>query len=167
LKTIEIGRVVKPHGLSGEVGVKLYLASSGLLEGLDQVTLSVDGNTETRELQSVRRTPKGPLVKLAGIDDRGAAERLRGASVLVPRDLLPEPGPGEYYLHDLIGARVVGPAGPIGEVIDVRVYPSVDCALIRTPDGRSLEQPLAEHWIEEVDLEQGVLRLASEEGLIA
>jgi hypothetical protein len=44
--------------------------------------------------------------------------------------------------------------------------PSVDTAVIRTPDGRSVEQPLVEAWLDEVDLEARVVRLSSRDGLV-
>lgn len=44
---------------------------------------------------------------LEGCRDRESAEALRHAAVAVPRSALPEPAPGEYYWHDLIGLAVV------------------------------------------------------------
>jgi 16S rRNA processing protein RimM len=60
------------------------------------------------------------IAKLAGCDDRESAARLKGRGVAVPRDALPETGPGEYYWSDLVGAAVVNAAGePLGEVTEV------------------------------------------------
>ena len=52
------------------------------------------------------------------------------AKVLVARSALPALAAGEYYLVDLIGAKVVGPDGPLGEVIDIEVHPTVDCIVV-------------------------------------
>jgi len=51
------------------------------------------------------------LAKLAGVDDRGQAERLKGAAVELPRSVLPEPEPGRYYWDDLVGLEVVNGSG--------------------------------------------------------
>jgi 16S rRNA processing protein RimM len=163
---VEIGRVAKAHGLRGEVGVKLHWSQSEVLLSVDEVLVADQGGERAMQIEAARPTPKGVLLKLAGIDDRTAAEALRGASISVLRSTLPEAGAGEYYLSDLIGARVDGPDGTIGEIVELRVHPTVDSAIIRTPDGRLLEQPLAEGWIAEVDLEARVVLLASTDGLM-
>lgn len=163
---VEIGRVARAHGLRGEVSVKLYFAESELLGSLDSVRLGSADDCRELTIEAARPTPKGWLLKLRGVDDRNAAEALSGAPLWVPRSALPEPGENEYYLSDLVGARVVGPEGEIGEVIEVRIHPSVDTAVIRAPDGRTLEQPLVDAWVEEVDLDAGVVRLSSTDGLV-
>jgi 16S rRNA processing protein RimM len=164
---VEIGRVAKAHGLRGEVGVKLHWSHSEVLFSVDEVLVSDEQAERTMRIEAARPTPKGVLLKLAGVDDRTAAEALRGARISVPRSALPETADGEYYLSDLIGARVDGPEGQtIGEIVELRVHPTVDSAIIRTREGRTLEQPLAEVWIAEVDLEARVVQLASLDGLM-
>lgn len=164
--SVEIGRIAKAHGLRGEVGVKLHWSASEVLFSVDEVFVESDAGQRTLRVEACRPTPKGVLLKLAGIDDRTAAEALRGASVSVPRALLPELEEGEFYLADLLGAKVIAPDGEVGEVIEVRMDPSVDTAVIRTPDGKSVEQPLVEAWLDEVDLEARVIRLSSRDGLV-
>jgi 16S rRNA processing protein RimM len=95
-----------------------------------------------------------------------AADRLRGASIAVPRGELPDPEQGEYYLADLVGAQVRTPEAHLGEVVEVRVYASVDALVIRTSQGQLVEQPLAEPWIQSVDAASGVVHLTSDEGLV-
>jgi 16S rRNA processing protein RimM len=163
---VEIGRVAKAHGLTGEVGVKLHWSHSEILFSVDEVLVELGGQERVIPIERARATPKGVLLKLAGVDDRTQAEALRGARILVQRSALPELGEGEYYLSDLVGFGVVAPDGEIGEVVEVRVHPSVDSAIIRAPDGRLLEQPLVDAWLEEVDLEARVLRLSTREGLV-
>jgi 16S rRNA processing protein RimM len=117
-------------------------------------------------IESARAVPKAYLVKLVGVDERNGAEALRGRAAWVARSALPSSDPAEYYLIDLVGARVIGPAGEIGTVTEVVTHPSVDALLIRTPDGRTLEQPLVPDWIERVSVEERVVELRSLEGLL-
>jgi len=51
------------------------------------------------------------LAKLAGIESREAARKLRGALVAVRREALPKPDKGHYYLADLVGLEVVNEQG--------------------------------------------------------
>ena len=53
------------------------------------------------------------LARLAGLDSREAALKLKGQLVSVPRTALPEPGEGHYYLADLVGLEVVNEKGAL------------------------------------------------------
>ena len=155
-----------PHGLRGELRVRLHWEGSTTLSEVSSVELAAGESRRSYAIEDVRPGPKGVLLKLAGVDDRDAAAALRGAALSVPREVLPELEPGEYYLSDLIGAEVVGPDGPVGRVVEVRAHPSVDCLAVRLPDGRVLEQPLTEPWVEAVDVAAGRVVLSSTEGLV-
>ena len=57
------------------------------------------------------------LAKLAGLGSREAALKLKGSTVYVRREALPEPEAGHYYLADLVGLEVVNDQGvPLGVV---------------------------------------------------
>lgn len=145
----------------------LHFAASETLEHVESVILERNGVAlGERKILSARRADKAVLLRLEGVGDRDAAEALRGSTVSVPRSALEEPAEGEYYLSDLVGAEVRGPEGRIGEVVEVRVHPSVDSLVIRAEDGRLLEQAIAEPWIESVDAASKVVVLSSTEGLI-
>ena len=164
---LEVGQVAKPHGVRGEVKVRLHWAESDTLFGVESVVLRQAGSSDRPfRVQGARRTNKFVVLKLESIDHREAAVALRGAAVAVARDCLPQLDRGEYYLCDLVGARVQAPSGLVGEVVEVRPYPSVDVILVRTPEGKLVEQPLAEPWLESVDTPGGCVRLSSTDGLI-
>ena len=164
---VEVGRVAKPHGVKGELKVRLHWTDSDTLLAVRRVLVRSE-QTGEREyvVERARRSRKCVLLKLEGIDDCDAADRLRAAAVLARRDALPPLGPGEYYLCDLVGTRVVSPGGPLGEVVEVRTLPTVDVIVIRRGDGTLAEQPLAEPWLESVDVAAGIVQLASTDGLI-
>lgn len=165
--TIRIGRVMRAHGLLGELEVRPdWSDSRGLLDASQVVLESAEGRRQVFEVTRARQTPKGTLMLLAGVSDRNAAEALRGQTVSVPRGALPSLAEGEYYLCDLVGLSVSGTDGPIGHVVEVQMYPSVDAIVIETPAGERLEQPLLDEWVERVDLREGHITLASQDALI-
>jgi 16S rRNA processing protein RimM len=51
------------------------------------------------------------LAKLAGVETREAALKLKGSRVHVAREALPQPDAGHYYLADLVGLEVVNERG--------------------------------------------------------
>ena len=57
------------------------------------------------------------LAKLAGLESREAALKLKGATVYVRRESMPEPEAGHYYLADLVGLEVVNEKGVVLGVV--------------------------------------------------
>jgi len=166
LKHVELGWVAKAHGLRGEVSIRLHWPQSQVLSEVDRVLVQDEAGDRWLEVQSARPCARGMLVKFAGIDDRDSADRLRGARVSVDRAALPEPEEDEYYLADLLGARVEEPSGCVGEVVEVRVHATVDTIIIRTPAGELVEQPLVEPWIDAIDVAGRLVRLTTSDGLV-
>ena len=62
------------------------------------------------------------LAKLAGLESREAARKLKGLKVLVRRDSLPEPEAGHYYLADLVGLEVLNEQGEVLGVVKRWVF---------------------------------------------
>ena len=164
---LRIGRVARAHGLKGELEIRLdWPDSRSLLEATGVVLSLPDGSTASHAIAGTRQTPKGVLLRLEGIADRDAAEAVLGATLSVPRTDLPPLEDGEYYLCDLVGLEVKGPAGTLGRVLEVQMYPSVDSIVIEARDGERLELPLLAEWLERVDVPAGCITLRSLDGLI-
>ena len=146
----------------------LHWDGSDALYQATEVALELpDGSQRQLAVEAARPPNKAVLLKLVGVDGRSAAEALSGAKVWVPREALPPLEDGEYYLSDLVGARVMAPDGEVGEVVEVRLHPSVDAIVVRLVSGELVEQVLAEPWLGRVDVEAGVVELTSRDGLFA
>jgi 16S rRNA processing protein RimM len=165
-----VGRVARAHGLRGELRIEPFNVDSDSLARVEQLWLSPDAEqaavASRCDIDWLRPVPKAFLVKLQGVDDRNAAEALRGQAVWVARGELPETDSGEYFLVDLIGATVRGPDGDVGIVVEVATHPSVDALVIRTPEGGTLEQPLVDDYVQRVSVAEKLVELSSLEGLI-
>jgi len=152
---LEVGQVVKPHGLRGEVIVHLVtnrlerlapgsrLACSppearGGRARADIEAVPGEARPRTRasgaapppaELEVVAAKPHGRtyLVRFAGVDDIDAAEALRGTVLLAE----PIEDPSALFVHDLIGADVVDAAGGShGRVTGVEANPASDLLVV-------------------------------------
>jgi len=110
---IEMGRVAGSYGVHGWLRVKPW---SGDPEALAAVRAWRVGGVE-HVVEESRIHSGALLAKLAGIDSREAALRLKGADVAVPRAALPEPEEGRYYWADLIGLEVVNSQGMVLGVV--------------------------------------------------
>lgn len=163
---LEIGYLGKPHGLRGELRLTLHNPEGDALDCVERLVVRQRGRLEELRLEAIRGGSSPALVAFAGLQSRNDADRLRGATVFAYRADLPPLESGQYYLSDLVGATVVGPDGEVGKVTELALYPTVDSVVIRSADGKRLEQPLCEPWLEGVDIETKTIRLLSLDGLI-
>jgi len=140
LALVRIGKVVRAVGLKGFLGVG---GSEGALGEIRQIVLRRGEAEETRRIEEAR--PQGRLwaVKVEGISDRTAAERLVGAEVLAPREELGDAGEGRHLWVDLEGLEVVTAAGEaVGRVTGLYETGGVDVLVVKGARGEKLV-PLA------------------------
>lgn len=163
---LEIGYLGKPHGLRGELKLTLHNPEGDALDCVERLVVRQRGRFEVLRLEAIRGGSNPALVAFTGMESRNDAERLRGATVFAYRADLPPLEPGEYYMSDLVGATVIGPDGEVGKVVELALYPTVDSVVIRSAEGKRLEQPLVEPWLEGVDMATKTIRLSSLDGLI-
>jgi 16S rRNA processing protein RimM len=89
--------------------------------------------------------------KLAGLENREQALALKGRTVAVRRDALPEPEPGKYYLSDLVGLEVVNQQGASLGVVK-RTYSNGAQDVIEVVGDRTRLIPWVAAVVKEVDL---------------
>lgn len=163
---VPVGRVVKAHGLYGEVSVAPAARPPfAFPEGLEVwFTPPPLSGPRSARVEGVRRGPKGPLVKLSGIDSIDDASRLNG-SILVarPGDLPPEAFEEE---PDPVGIEVVDTErGALGIIEDVILTGANDVWVIHGPFGQVLV-PVVDEIVLEVDHEARRARVRLIPGLI-
>lgn len=145
---IAVGRIVAPHGIRGEVRVQPWTDYPERFQ--PGMRVFVERGPGWTTVQSVRSFRGGLLLlRLEGIGDRNAAERLRGARLLIPRsERVPLP-PGAYYTLDLLGWPVVRPDGvPVGRLRDVLRAPAHDLLEVELADGRRALVPAVRALVE-------------------
>jgi 16S rRNA processing protein RimM len=146
------GRVGRPHGLDGAFHVTF--AVPGLLARGRVVRVG----DRAAEIASVRGTPERPVVRLAGVEDRTAAEALRGAELMVPREEAPALEEDEWYAADLVGCRVVDGDAAVGEVRELVALPSCEALEVARPGGGApLLVPLVRDAVRSVDVDARVI----------
>jgi 16S rRNA processing protein RimM len=123
------GRVGRPHGLDG----------SFYVTGATPRLLTLGGSVivSGRTAAIVRRagTDARPILRLAGIDERAAAEALRGAELTVYTDDAPMLAQGEWWAHELQGCEVRDGEAHLGTVIRLIELPSCEALEVRPAVG--------------------------------
>jgi 16S rRNA processing protein RimM len=151
-----VGAIAGAHGVKGLVKIKSFteepdgVAAYGPLSdeaGEREFTLALTGRA------------KGLIIaRIDGVEDRNAAEALRGTRLYVERAALPPTAEEAYYHTDLIGLEAVGMDGaPVGEVKALYNYGAGDVIEIQRRDKDLLLLPFTKAAVPEVDLEGGRL----------
>ena len=150
---VPLGRVARTHGLKGEVSVIPATDLPFLLpEGLPVWFVPPCPGVAEGRVESVRRGPKGPLVKVSGIDDISAAEKVVGAT-LVTRESLDPFGEAEEEL-DPVGFVVTdAERGELGVIEDVIVTGANDVWVVRGDRFGEVLLPVIDDVVLELDEE--------------
>jgi 16S rRNA processing protein RimM len=143
-----VGRVGRPHGKDGGFTVTDPTERIELLDpGRSIVVGQRDMNVASR-----RGTAAHPIVLLEGVEDRAAAEALRGQAILVPRAALGRLEEGEFLVDDLVGCEVVDGDRPVGRVRDVLLLPAADALEVERAREQALLVPLVGDAVRSVDI---------------
>jgi 16S rRNA processing protein RimM len=194
-----IGSIVRAHGVRGEVVVAVttdepqdrYVAGSVLeTDPATSGPLTIEG-LRVHTSSGVDRL----LITFDGVDDRDAAERLRGVKLLVDADdIEPSDDPDEFHDFQLIGLAVhvgsanaansgeVGTASAasagdnrgtadlagerIGEIVRVDHGPGADMLIVARPDGRQTLVPFVSAIVPTVDVAAGRVVITPPDGLL-
>ena len=134
---IELGEIVRPQGIRGEVKLRAASRDASLYSRLDTVYLEENGAYAPRKVLKGRANDGFAVLLLEGVPDRNAAEALRGRRVYVDRAHAPALGEDENFVCDLIGLTAVDRQGrEIGRLREVLTPNAVcDVYAFDTPRG--------------------------------
>ena len=163
---VAIGRVSAASGLRGEFRINLYAQDSlNLKEGknlLFRHTETGPGSEEFSALcRSVRYQKDRPVIRVEGIDDRNAAEEIRGMEVCIEADELDELAEGEHYVRNLLGCRVVDLAAgeEVGVLKDVIQNTAQSVLEVETSEGKLVLIPAVDAFMRSIDEEARLIEV--------
>ena len=160
-----VGKIAGAHGVRGQVRIASYtddpadIGSYGPLQdesGKTQFTVTVTGMS------------KGQVVAtIGGINDRSAAEALRGVSLFVSRSSLPPADEDEFYFEDLVGLRAKTVSGKdLGTVIAVEDFGAGPLLEVGKPRAKSAYVPFTLEIVPKVDLAKKLVVIDPPPGLL-
>ncbi len=163
---VVLGRVAAAFGVRGWVRIQPY--GDDPLAWCQMRRWWVGRETDdpgwhTVDLVGCRGHGRSLLAHFDGVEDRTAAEALKGMLVAVPRDALPATGEDEFYWADLVGLDVVNGQGErLGRVTELVSAGAHEVLRVLSEDGTERLLPFVEQVVVEVDLENRVVRVAWE-----
>lgn len=162
---LAIGRVIKPHGVQGEVRVELMTDVPERFKWLKSVYVG-ERNPRRVAVESVRFHQEFVLLKLAGYPTRTEAEALRDELLQVPEEEAIPLEEGEYFLHQLLGLEVLTEGGQsLGRLTDVLETGANNVFVVSGGDGEHLIPDIPD-VVQEVDVDGGRIIIRPLPGLL-
>lgn len=172
---LAVGRVLRPHGLGGEIRVEIHTDLPDRFALYKQVYLAptrpergllVASEGVAYTLESHRFHQNAVLLKLGGIDDRTQAETLRERWVWIPAQEAAPLEEGEFLLHQLMYMRVVTTEGEtLGDIEDILETGANLVYVVRGTHGEIL-LPDIDEVVLHIDVEARQMTVQLIEGLV-
>ena len=140
-KRICIGKITGAHGVKGLVKIHPFCEDPELIEQVSDFEITI---------KSI--TAKHILADIKDINDKEAADTLRGTELFIARDQLPEiEDDGEYYIEDLIGMTAVNENGEmVGKIKAVLNFGAGELLEIRLKNGQELLVPFTDQYVPDI-----------------
>ena len=157
-RMITVGRLHGAFGVRGEVKLESFTDPlRSIARYQPWILLDARGIERACEGVRVREGGKGLIATMPGIEDKDAADALRGTEVLVPRSALPPPAEGEFYWVDLEGLRVVNVEGTDFGIVSHLFASGANDVLVAQGERERMIPFVQPDYIRSVDFEAGVV----------
>jgi 16S rRNA processing protein RimM len=160
-----LGHISAAHGVRGDVLIKSHTQAPEDITAYGP--LHDEAGARAFDIAIKQITAKGIVAHIVGIDDRNAAEALKGTQLFVERTRLPDPEPGEWYQSDLVGLSAFDPEGHLlGRIVAVQDFGAGDLLELRPPTGgETILVPFTHATVPEVDIANGRVVIVAPAGL--
>lgn len=155
---VAIGKVLKPHGVRGEMRVQILTDFPERFEDTEEVFLvPPQGQPRLHRVEGVRFHSGWVLLRLSGFSDPEAVGAHRNWFVSVPGDELCELEEGEYWHFELEGLEVRDESGAVlGRLKEILATPAHDLYAVEGPCGEILIPAVGE-FVLSIDVEGGFM----------
>ena len=149
----EIGHISNTHGLKGEMKVRPFTEDKKRYEELEKILIDIKGEYKEYDIESVRYQKDVVLLKLKGVDDIDAAEKLKNNYIYIQREDAKDLQEDEYFIADLIGLEVFENETLVGTLDDVFTAGASDVYVIKRKGKKDLLLPALKSIVKKVDVE--------------
>jgi 16S rRNA processing protein RimM len=167
-----LGRVLRPHGVRGELRVQPITRFPERMADLETVLIGKDPEADETQLQrfeveSARSANDAWLVRLAGVNDRDTADRFRNLYLLVSLENAVPLEEDEVYLFQVIGLDVVTTDGELlGKVENLIETGANDVYIVKGGAYGEVLIPAIDSVVLNIDTDAGVMTVQIPEGLL-
>ncbi|MNK49912.1 Ribosome maturation factor RimM [compost metagenome] len=168
-RLLAVGRLLKPHGIRGEIKVAVMTDDPARFKKLDAVTVELaNGQRVSLHMEGARVIgPETVLVKFREYGTPEAVLALRDGMILIPRSKGVPLKPGEVYFADMIGLKaILQDSGTELGTVTAILSAGNDLLEITRPDGSEVLIPWVDPFVPKVDVAAGTVYLTPPPGLL-
>jgi 16S rRNA processing protein RimM len=163
----ELGHIIKPHGLHGEVWMLIDADFPEAYQNLESVFLEKKGELIPFFIESISIQGNKALLALEDVEDVDQATAIIGYKAWLPLHFLPPLKEGQFYFHEILGFEVEDQImGRIGKIREINSATAQEIMVIEHPDGPEILIPMADEILLELDRMARILRIKAPDGLI-
>lgn len=162
----ELGHILKPHGLQGELWIMLDVDFPEDYVELESVFLEQSGNLIPFFITDLQIKGQRALVQFDDVESYDDAAELTGSKLYLPLSILPPLPDDQYYFHELVGMQVEDSVdGNIGVAREIASRAGQDL-LIVDKDGKEILIPMVDSILTKVDKKSKVIYVSLPDGLL-
>ena len=163
----QLGYIIKPHGLKGELQLFLDVDSPSDYRNLESVFVRKGQQLVPFFIESLQVGPTKAIVAFEDIVSLEQAEELRGLELYLPLSFLPAAGANEFYLHEIESFIVVNQEGqPLGAINNIVESGPQLIFVIENEQGVEILLPYQKQLLIRIDRENKEIHLTVPEGLV-
>lgn len=162
MKLIAYGKILRPHGLKGEIKVLPYSGNPENFRQIRYIYTQSDCSEPQRHKVSASRLQKSFIIaRIQNVNSVEQAELLRNREVHVDKNDLPSNQEDEYYWFELIGLSVYSPSGALIGKVDSLIDNAAQSTLVIKDSSREYMVPLIDRFVKKIDLDNSKIIVES------
>lgn len=167
MQLVAIGKIIKTHGLKGEVKFLPFADDDEVLACLENVYLTKNDEPQAaRHVESLRGAGGRLILKLKDCDTIEDAQALAGWTLSVPREEFKKLPEGDFYRFEIVGLEVFDEEGRhYGKVTSIIPTGSNDVYVVSDGE-KEILLPMIDQVIKKIDLNEQKLVFHIIEGLL-
>jgi len=163
----ELGYIERTHGYNGSVVARFDVDDPSRYQKIDSLFVETDNQFVPYLIQKITSTRHGQFViQFQDVTTEELATKLKGSKLFLPEKLLPNLKPGQYYFHELVGAKVVDEVeGELGVISEIYELPHQILASMEW-NGSDVLIPVHENIVLSFDRKNATIKTRLPEGLL-
>lgn len=166
-KYFRVGVIANTHGIRGEVKVYPTTDDINRFKKLKKCILDTGKEYIDLNVESVKFFKNMVILKFKEYDNINDIECYKGKDILVSRDNAVKLEKGEYYIADILGAKVILEDGSeFGVLEDVMQTGANDVYVVKTLDNKEVLLPKIDECVKKLDIENKIVTVHIMKGLL-
>lgn len=166
-KYFRVGVIANTHGIRGEVKVYPTTDDINRFKKLKKCILDTGKEYIDLNVESVKFFKNMVILKFKEYNNINDVECYKGKDILVSRDNAVKLEKGEYYIADILGAKVILEDGSeFGVLEDVMQTGANDVYVVKTLDNKEVLLPRIDECVKKLDIENKIVTVHIMKGLL-